>query len=123
MNINRETGEIMQVRPFADTLTALRRGELVDELAEALNELTTACADTGKVGTLTVSIKLKPGSAGQIEVTDEVKLKMPTPNKSSTLMFATPEGNLQRDDPRQMSIEGLREAPKPSDKVKQVAHG
>lgn len=113
----------MSARPFTDTLTALRRGELVDELADALNELTTACTDTGKVGTLTMTIKLKPGNAGQIEVVDEVKLKLPAPTKGSTLMFATPEGNLQRTDPRQMSIEGLRQVDKGTGEIKEVAHG
>lgn len=110
-------------RPFTDTLLALRHGELLDELSDAINELTTACAETGKAGTLSMTIKLKPGNAGQIEVIDEVKLKLPAPTKGSTLMFATPEGNLVRNDPRQMSIEGLRQVDTSTGEIKQVANG
>jgi hypothetical protein len=113
----------MSIRPFSDTLTAIRFGGLADELSDALNELTNACAATGKVGTITMTIKLKPGKAGQMEVIDDVKIKLPQHERGSTLMFATPEGNLQREDPRQMSIEGLREVARPSAAVKEVANG
>lgn len=57
----------MPARPFLDTLIALRFGKLHDELTEAPNELTNACTETGKGGTLTLSIKLKPGRAGQVD--------------------------------------------------------
>jgi hypothetical protein len=43
----------MAIRPFIDTLTALRYGELHDELSEKLNELVAACRrvpDRGRTG-------------------------------------------------------------------------
>ena len=113
----------MSVRPFTDTLIAIRFGELAEETSDALNELVQACASTGKAGSLTLTIKLKPGKAGQMELIDDVKLKLPAPERGSTLMFATPEGNLQREDPRQLSIEGLREVKKPAETMKEVANG
>ena len=112
----------MGIRPFSDTLAQLRFGELSDELSDQLNALTTACSETGKAGTLTLSIKIKPGKAGQMEIEDDVKVKMPQLPRGSTLMFATPEGNLQRENPKQMSLEGLREVAKPV-APKEVAHG
>lgn len=51
-------------RPFADTLVSLRYGTLSDDLTKALNELTTKCADTGKQGSLTLKLVLKPGNGG-----------------------------------------------------------
>lgn len=45
-------------RPFTDTLGQLRFGTLNDDLSTALNELVTACANTGKVGELKLSIKV-----------------------------------------------------------------
>ena len=64
--------------------------------------------ETGRAGELRLTIKLKPGKAGQVEVSDDITVKAPKPERGTSIMFATPEGNLQREDPRQMSIEGLR---------------
>lgn len=95
-------------RTFAQTIEALRFGTLGDELTDALRELTNTCATTGKAGELKLIIKLKPGKGGQIEVIDDFSVKAPKPEKGTTLMFATPENFLQREDPRQLTLEGLR---------------
>lgn len=96
-------------KPFNDTITSLRYGTLHDDLTDALNKLTDDVTRTGKVGALTLSIKLKPtNNSGQIEVIDDIKVTTPKETKGTTIMFATPDNNLQREDPRQQSIEGLR---------------
>ena len=95
-------------RTFVDTVEALRYGSLADELTDKLRELTLKCDDTKRAGSLTLTIKLKPGKGGQMEIVDDFKVVMPKEEKGTTLMFATPEGNLTRDDPRQLQIEGLR---------------
>jgi hypothetical protein len=110
----------MPTRPFIDTLTALRYGELHDELSEKLNELVTACSETGKAGALTLTLKLKPSKGGAMEISDEVKSKVPKLEHGSTLMFPTPEGNLQREDPRQLKLEGLREVPRETGEIRNV---
>lgn len=107
-------------RPFTDTLVALRFGTLNDDLTKALNELTALCADTGKVGELKLTIKLKPGKGGQIEVFDDIVVKAPKEERGSSIMFATPEGNLQREDPRQMNIDGLRSLDKETGELRRV---
>lgn len=111
----------MAIRPFIDTLTALRYGELHDELSEKLNELVAACADTGKAGTLTLTLKLKPSKGAALEISDEVKVKVPKLEHGSTLMFPTPEGNLQREDPRQLKLEGLLEVKREDGELRNVA--
>ncbi len=108
-------------KPFTDTLMALRFGTLSDDLTEELNRLTSRCADTGKAGSLTLILKLKPGKGGQIEVSDEIKTKLPQDEKGSSIMFATPEGNLQREDPRQLQIDGLRTVDMETGELKRVA--
>ena len=96
-------------RPFNDTIATLRYGTLHDDLTKALNQLTDDVTRTGKVGAITLSIKLKPtNNSGQIEVIDDIKVTTPKETKGTTIMFATPENNLQREDPRQLSISGLR---------------
>lgn len=107
-------------RPFTDTLNALRFGTLNDDLTKALNELVEKCAATGKVGDLKLTIKLKPGKGGQIEVFDDIKLNAPKEERGSSIMFATPEGNLQREDPRQLQIEGLRSVDMETGELKRV---
>lgn len=96
-------------KPFNDTIVSLRYGTLHDELTDALNKLTDDVTRTGKVGALTLSIKLKPtNNSGQIEVIDDLKVTTPKESKGTTIMFATPENNLTREDPKQLSIDGLR---------------
>ena len=108
------------MRPFTDTLNALRFGTLTDDLTKALNELTQKVAETHKSGELTLKLSLKPGKGGQIEVFDDIKVKAPKEERGSSIMFATPEGNLMREDPRQMQIEGLRTVDSKTGELKRV---
>lgn len=98
----------MSARPFTDTINALRYGTLNDDLTSALNDLVKICDNTGKAGELTLKLKLKPGKGGQMEIIDELIVKAPKEEKGTSIFFATPEGNLTREDPRQLNIEGLR---------------
>ena len=85
---------------------------LGEEATVALNDLEHATTETGKAGTLTLTIKMKPigGKAGQMELETDVKAKLPTPTKGKTILFTTPDNNLQRQDPRQQTLEGVRDA-------------
>lgn len=108
------------MKPFIDTLNALRYGQLHQELTDRLHELTQACSETGKVGELTLKIKMKPGKAGQMEIIDELKTKLPEFERGSTILFTTPEGVLQREDPRQLKLEGLRVIDQDTGEIKEV---
>ena len=99
-------------KPFTDFFKQLDFGNLEAEATDALNDMVHACTETGKTGELTIKVKLKPigGKAGQVELDADVKVKLPQPARGKTLMFATPDNNLQRENPRQQSLEGLRTA-------------
>lgn len=98
-------------KPFAEILEQIEFGNLSAEATNALNDLVHACTETGKAGSLTLTIKLKPiGTTGQVEIDADVKAKQPAPTRGKTLMFATADNNLQRDDPRQRTLEGLKTA-------------
>lgn len=99
----------MGVRPFTDTLRAIRFGELQNELTEQMNTLTKACTESGRAGELVLKIKLKPGKSGQLELVDDLNVRMPKKERGTSIFFATPEGNLQREDPRQMEMTELRQ--------------
>jgi hypothetical protein len=110
----------MTARSFNDTIVALRYGTLHDDLTVALNELVATCARTGKAGALQLKLTLKPGKGGQIEIVDDIALKSPKEEKGTSIMFATMDGELTREDPRQMQIEGLRSVDMETGELKKV---
>lgn len=110
----------MEHRTYTSTVEALRFGTLGDDLTDKLRELVASCATTGRAGAITLTLALKPGKGGQIEVFDEIKLKLPKEEKGSSLMFATPENNLSRDDPRQLSLDGLRTVDMSTGEIRKV---
>ena len=97
-------------KSFADFLAA--SPDLAEELADALNDMVHASTETGKASEVAIKIKLKPlgGSSGQVELDTDVKTKLPQPVRGKTLMFATPDNNLQRENPKQQTLQGLRTA-------------
>ena len=87
---------------FNQTLDTIYAGGLAAELDEKLTEVVRAAELTGKTGSISVTLKIKAkGSSGQIEITPAVKALVPEHERGNVLMFATPEGNLQLEDPRQ----------------------
>ena len=100
-----------QASTFHNTLDLIRYGELSDELDDKFAQLVQKVEDTGKAGEITLKIKVKKGSANQLEITDNVSVKLPQPNRASTLVFALPDGAVTRTDPRQASIDFAIKAP------------
>jgi len=95
-------------RLFTDTLAQLRSGRTHEELTKKLAELSLAVQETGKAGSISLIIRLVPGKSGQVDVEDKVDLKLPTFPRGGTLMFVAPSGALQRTDPRQETLPGIR---------------
>lgn len=109
------------MKPFVDTLNAIRYGALASELTDELQALVLACRETNKSGEITLKIKLKMGKAGQLEILDEVKVKAPAFDRSSTIMFIADGGVLTREDPRQPQLTGLREVDTSTGEIREVA--
>lgn len=112
----------MPLRMFTDTLATLRFGAVNEELSKAMAEAVLAASTNGGKAEVVLKLQIKAGKAGQIEIGDQVLVKLPKAERGTTLMFATPEGNLQRNDPRQPDLTGLREVPAPS-QPKEVKNG
>lgn len=111
-----ETAE-RHIRPFSDWLREQRGGDAHDELSAALNELVESVSETGKVGSLTFTLKVKPagkGDHGTVIVSDATTLKKPQPERGEALFFITDDANLVRHNPRQEELP-LREVPRPAD--------
>lgn len=101
------------IRPFASWLQEQSGGKTHDELSEALHDLVARVRDTGKKGTvsLTVSVSTMKGDLDVLVVTDEIKLRLPEHDRKPSLFYRDDHGNLSRKDPNQLEFEGLREVP------------
>lgn len=92
---------------FLEVLKQLNGGRTLKELSEQTNQLVQSCRATGKKGELALKITFTPdkGDNGQYFLTDDVKVKAPIFERGKTLMWGTPDGNLQRTDPNQGELE------------------
>lgn len=90
---------------FSTLLQNIEGGRFEEEVAEELKSLLDQISYTGKAGEMTIKVKIKPKAGhGAVEVTGEVKSKLPNPEKLASVFFITPEGNLSRRDPRQREM-------------------
>ena len=96
---------------FTHVLAQLDYGQTAEDLSEKLYECIERARDTGKQAKLTLTLTVKPSGrdTGQFELKDQVKTALPAYDRGMTLLFATPEGNLQRENPRQAGLD-LRSA-------------
>jgi len=111
----RDTEEV-EPRPFATFLIEQNRGKTHQELSFGLRDLVAKVEDTGKKGSLTLTITIEPlkGNEDALQVSDVIKLNLPEHNRGASIFFRGKDGNLQRDDPNQTSIfDDLREVPPP----------
>ena len=97
---------------FNFLVTQLRYGAAHIELSEKLNECVNTARDTGKPATLTLTLKIIPDAKGEgtYRIEDKIVHKLPNFDQGSTVMYGTPDGNLQREDPRQKALD-LRSIP------------
>lgn len=98
-------------RPFAEVLLQQARGRTHDDLTVKFHELIASVQETGKAGKIRLDVDVKPmkGDAATLQVTATVVSKVPQPDAQASIFFVDGDGNLTRNDPRQMSLP-LRDA-------------
>lgn len=101
------------IRPFADFLREQSAGKTHDDLTTGLAEVVAAVKDTGKKGTITLTITVAPldKNGNALTVTDSIKKAVPQHDRRKSIFYADNSGNLTKDDPMQPTFEGLRVAP------------
>ena len=92
------------MRPITDVLGDLDRGSVFKNLNEQLAAVVAGVKITGKAGELSLKLKIKPNGEHQVEITDEIKAKIPEPSRAKTLMFIAEDNSLIRTDPRQTTL-------------------
>lgn len=91
---------------FLGTLQKHRSGGLLAEASAKLAELTAAVHATGKRGKMTILLEVNPAQAGDQCVTlhDDIVVKIPKTKSPASLWYTTAEGDLLKNNPRQMEI-------------------
>jgi len=97
----------MATRPFFDTLREIRHGQILDDAADELSKAVRAVDETGKAAKLTIELPIKPAAKipGTYVISDKVRAKLPELPVGETILYGTPEANLQARDPRQADLE------------------
>jgi hypothetical protein len=91
------------MRLITDILRDIRKGRPVEEATMALADVVRAVDETGKEGSVTITLKVKPAKHGGPEKTlvAEVKAKKPIAEIAPAVFFSDDDGDLHRVDPRQ----------------------
>ena len=102
---------------FVAVLQNQRRGEVLNDAADAIREVTEAVQLVGKPGWVNIRLNIKPASGGDsaLVVTDDVTTKVPKADKAGSIFYAGENGDLLREDPNQKTLE-LREVEAPASK-------
>jgi len=94
---------------FIDLVESLGFGTLVQKLDAKLIEVSEAVQETGKVGEITLKLKLKKSGEFAAVVAD-VRVNRPEHPTPETSFFFGAKG-LQRDDPKQLHLKNLPATP------------
>lgn len=107
--------------PFAAFLQRQENGGLHADLGDELARVVQAVRETGKAGTLTFVLKIKTTKQDNtLEVAADIKTKVPVLERGASYWYPDANGNLLKDDPRQMSFTTVREAPAPPSTVREA---
>lgn len=90
-----------KITPFVEWLGAYKKGETDSELTHQLRELIESVQETGKPGTMTLTLKVTRKGERQVTVIEDIKVKTPQHDRTETIYFVDAATNLVRDDPRQ----------------------
>ena len=94
---------------------------LLDNAGQKFSELVNAVMQNNKAGSLTLKIHVKPSTAGALAVRSEVSTVKPKGLPPESLLWATPEGNLMAEDPRQTKLDLKPVAADPVRELKSVS--
>ena len=94
---------------------------ILDHAGAKFSELVNAVMANNKAGSLTLKIHIKPSTAGALAVRSEVSTVKPKGMPPESLLWATPEGNLMAEDPRQTKLDLKPVAAEPARSLKTVS--
>lgn len=101
-----DTEQQQEPRPFATFLLETNKGRSHEELSAGLHEVIAEVLNTGKAGSISYRVDIKPaaGVENMVTITDQIVRKVPRGERATSMFFVDDDGNLCRNDPRQQSI-------------------
>jgi hypothetical protein len=93
---------------FAQLLATLNGGASLDDLGRQLAKLVAAVQETGKPGSITHKLTIRPASKGAGEtvlVSDDISAKLPRRDRAPQVFFPTADHGLSRQNPIQTHME------------------
>ena len=108
---------------FLGVLTQHRNGALITDLSAAIKQVTAAVQLTGKPGKVTLSMSLKPASAGSegtLVFEPKVKTTVPETAPAGSIFYADSDYNLVREDPNQRKLPLQEVAETPTEKLREL---
>ena len=104
-------------RDFAAFLVEQSQGRTHAELSEGLRDLVARVIDTGKKGSITLTVTVAPmkDNTGVLVVSDVIKLSLPEHDRAASIFWPDQAGNLVRNDPNQASIFDVITIPRSND--------
>ena len=104
-----------RVRPFLDWLREQSQGKTADEMSEGLHTLIDKVRETEKKGSITLKVTVAYDTKiDMLVVADSITISLPEHDRQATIWYLDHDGNLTRNDPRQLTFETLREVPPPA---------
>lgn len=110
MNTTTDQQDDVWKRPFIDLIAQLNGGQHAVEATDTVNELVQGIRQTGRKGSMSIVIEMEPTKDNKDLMLIRVRVvpKIPKPAPKPAILFATDDGNLQSEDPRQMPFEQLK---------------
>lgn len=94
------------MKPVTDILRDYRKGQLVEDASEALQEVVRSVLETGKPAEMAIilKVKLNKGDTSLVIVSGEVKAKVAKEALPDAIFYADSTGDLHRSDPKQQDM-------------------
>ena len=93
------------MRLITDILRDIRKGRPVEEATQALADIVRAVDETGKPGSVTITLHVKPNKHGGPEKQLIAEIKAKRPVRAPAIFFSDRDGDLHRVDPNQEEME------------------
>lgn len=90
-----------------EVLSTLDDGGALEEIREAITQVTKAVNERGGKGSVSLTLKFEKLGRKQLTISDAVKAVVPPVVKDPTMFFCTDEGALSRQNTDQLTMEDV----------------
>lgn len=89
---------------FIASITDLNDGATASDLDRQLREVVLKARETGKPGSITLTLSVEPRGADSVIVVAKITEKMPKAEEPKSIFFVDDEGQLVREHPKQSTL-------------------